>query len=79
MHHIYFGDEHKDLIYNTFKSRLMGGDLYLIEFDHRKLGVTNVIKNYLEKKDNSIEEDDCVISRNLLETCQMLTIEHIGS
>ena len=50
MHHIYFGDEHKDLIYNTFKSRLMGGDLYLIEFDHRKLGVTNVIKNYLEKK-----------------------------
>ena len=35
---------------NIFMSRLRDGDLYLTEFDNRKLDLTNTVNNYLQKK-----------------------------
>ena len=42
----YIGDEYKNL-FN--KSRLMDGDLRLTEFNNKKLGLKNIVNNYLEK------------------------------
>ena len=49
--HPYIGDEYKDLIDDIFKVRLRDGDLCLTEFDNWKLGLTNIVNNYLVKKD----------------------------
>ena len=48
--HIYIGDEYKDLIDNIFKSGLRNEDLHHTNFDNRKLGLANIISNYLEKR-----------------------------
>ena len=48
--HRYIGDKYKDLIDNVFKSRLKDGDSRLTEFHNRKLALTNVANNYLEKR-----------------------------
>ena len=45
-HDSYIGDEYKNLF---DKSRLMDGNLRLTEFNYRKLGLKNIVNNYLEK------------------------------
>ena len=35
---------------NIFMSRLRDGDLYLAEFDNRKLDLANTVNNYLQRK-----------------------------
>ena len=50
VNHSYIGDEYNYLIDNTFIFRLRDGDLNLTEFYYWKLGLTNIVNNYLEKK-----------------------------
>lgn len=45
--HNYIDDEYKELISNIFKFELGDGCLHLMEFDNRKLAVTNIVGNYL--------------------------------
>ena len=49
--HAYTGYEYKDLIDNIFKFRLRDGDFCLTKFDNQKLCLTDIVNNYLEKKD----------------------------
>ena len=74
VNHSYIGDEYKDLINNILKSRLKDRALSFTEFDNRKLDLTNIVKNYLEKK-ILMWMIDCLLSRNPLNVCQLLTRE----
>ena len=51
--------------------------MHLTEFDNQKLGVINIVNNYIEK--NIDVNEDCLILRNPLQICQMLPREYIGS
>ena len=75
--HGYICDEYKDLIDNILMFRLTVGDLHLTEFDNLKLGLTNIVNNYLEKK-ILMWMIDCLILRNPLEICQIMSIGYIG-
>ena len=75
MDHAYIGDKHKGLIDNIFKFRLRDGDLHLTKFDNRKLGLTNIVNNYLQKNEIEMWMMDCLISTSLLNICQIYTIE----
>ena len=72
MDHIYIVDECKDLIDNIFKSRLRDRDFRLTKFNYRKLVLTNIVNNYLEKK-KLMWMIVCLLSKNTLKICQMLT------
>ena len=51
--------------------------MHLTEFDNQKLGVINIVNNYIEK--NIDVDQDCLILRNPLQICQMLPREYKGS
>ena len=54
-----FGDEYNNLIDNNFKCRLRDVDLHLSEFENQKLGPTDIVNHYLEKK-RDIDVDDVI-------------------
>ena len=77
--HAYIDDKYKGLIDNIFKFRLRDGDLHLTKFYNQKLDLTNIVNNYLQKNEIEMWMVDCLILRNLLNVCQLYTIEYIGS
>ena len=56
VNHSNIGDEYKDLINNILKYRLKDRALSFTEFDNRKLGLTNIVNNCLEKKDIDVDD-----------------------
>ena len=73
MEHSYLGDENKDLIGNICKSKLKyDEDLSLTGFDNGKFSL-------IQRKKILMWMIDCLISRNPLKICQMLTIYYIRS
>ena len=56
VNHSYIDDEYKDLINNILKYRLKDRALSFTEFDNRKLDLTNIVNNYLEKKDIDVDD-----------------------
>ena len=46
----------KNLIGKNFKYGLMDGDLHLTNFDNQQLGLTNIIKKYLEEKNINVDD-----------------------
>ena len=56
VNHSCIGDEYKDLIKNILKYRLKDRALSFTEFDNRKLDLTNIVNNYLEKKDIDVDD-----------------------
>ena len=64
----------------NLKSKLRDGDFHLKEFDNQKLALTNIVNNQLKKYIYILMKMiDCLIQRNPLKICQMLTIKYIGS
>ena len=76
--HSYIGDEYKGLI-NVFMSRLRDVNFHLTKFDSGKRVLTNIVNIYLEKQKILMCMTDCLISRNPLKICHILTIKYIGS